>query len=251
LNELSNSDGLHIAVNKNNILMDNISWGENDIIKYDHLDTKIPAINSGVQLLPYNIDNNLIHDNEENSILSKKYSILGLLWLIAMLSALDRVAMSVAIVPMTNEFGFTDTMKGSISSLFSVGYGLVIIPAGLAVASASPRIVLSIGIAIWSIATLATTQVTSAITISSGTALLTTTTLVPLLVTRAMVGAGESFVLPAIQRLLSAWTEPNEKASGTTKLEYIETCFQIVFICFTNFNYFPHNFFCICPNPIL
>ena len=132
---------------------------------------------------------------EDNS----KLVMLGLIWSVAVLSALDRVAMSVAILPMSQEYGFTDTVKGSISSLFSVGYGLAILPAGLWIANASPRLVLAGGLALWSLATLATP--------------LATQTMGPLLLVRACVGASESVVLPTIQKLLSAWTEPSEKSA--------------------------------------
>jgi MFS transporter, ACS family, solute carrier family 17 (sodium-dependent inorganic phosphate cotransporter), other len=130
----------------------------------------------------------------------EKLVMLTLLWCVALLSALDRVAMSVAILPMSQEFGFTDTIKGSISSFFSVGYGLAILPAGLLIAQASPRVVMAYGLALWSIATLLTPFVTG------------WEWMLPLLLVRALVGAAESVVLPTIQRLLSTWTQPDEKS---------------------------------------
>jgi Major Facilitator Superfamily len=142
-------------------------------------------------------------DEEEGKIL-----ILGLLWTIALISALDRVAMSVALVPMATEFDLSDTMKGSISSLFSVGYGLAIIPSGLLVAKSSPKLFLSAGIVLWSLATLATPDSADLLTST------VRSSLAPLLLVRACVGAGESLVLPAIQRLLSVWTTSDQKGSG-------------------------------------
>jgi ACS family sodium-dependent inorganic phosphate cotransporter len=129
-----------------------------------------------------------------------KLSMLTLLWVIAVLSALDRVAMSVAIIPMSTEFGYTDTFKGSISSFFSIGYGLMILPAGLIVANASPRTIMACGITVWSLATIATPWSTGM------------ESLLPILLVRAMVGAAESVVLPTMQRLLSTWTNPEEKS---------------------------------------
>jgi MFS transporter, ACS family, solute carrier family 17 (sodium-dependent inorganic phosphate cotransporter), other len=137
----------------------------------------------------------------KNDPSTKKWTMLVLLWMVAVLSALDRVAMSVAIIPMSQEYGFTDSVKGSISSLFSVGYGLAILPAGLLVANASPRIVMAAGLAFWSLATMATPLVTGL-----------PNTMVPLLLVRASVGAAESVVLPTMQRLLSAWTTADEKS---------------------------------------
>lgn len=134
-----------------------------------------------------------------------KYRTLGLLWAIACLSALDRVAMSVALVPMADDLGFlTDTVKGSISSFFSVGYGVAIVPVGLLVSQVSPKVVLAVGLALWSCATLATPS--AALQWESFPA--------GLLAARALVGAGESAIVPSLQRLLVAWTSPAEKATA-------------------------------------
>lgn len=136
-----------------------------------------------------------------------KFFMLGLLWITACLSALDRVAMSVALVPMTDEFGLTDTIKGSISSFFSVGYGLGILPAGILLSFASPRVIMSVAVVSWSVATLATPWAAQ-----QGLALGSTASI--LLLARASVGAAESLVMPTLQRLLLSWTTPEEKALG-------------------------------------
>jgi hypothetical protein len=133
------------------------------------------------------------------------YVVLGLLWIIAAISALDRVAMSVAILPMSTELNLSNTLKGSISSLFSVGYGIGILPAGLILATLSPRNVLAFGVAVWSIATVAT---------PGSAELLAVGVTAPLFLVRALVGAGESFVLPTVQRLLAVWTQPDQKSVG-------------------------------------
>ena len=135
-----------------------------------------------------------------------KVVMLGLLWITACLSALDRVAMSVALVPMTAEFGLTDTIKGSISSFFSIGYGLGIIPAGIILSFASPRLVMSVAVVGWSLATLATPWAAEALAVGNAAS--------TLMVIRACVGAAESLVMPTLQRLLLAWTTPSEKAIG-------------------------------------
>jgi ACS family sodium-dependent inorganic phosphate cotransporter len=138
------------------------------------------------------------HDENE----WKKKTVFFLLWTIAWLSALDRVAMSVALLPISQEYGYTDAVKGAISSLFSVGYGLAILPAGIIVATASPRIVMGLGVALWSVSTIATPAAVG----------LAVDNMVPLLFVRACVGAGESVIFPAIQRLLQSWMRPDEKS---------------------------------------
>ena len=154
-------------------------------------------------------DQTLFIDNEEPQLsdedTKKKYLILGLLWVTTCLSALDRVAMSVALVPISDEFGISSTIKGSISSVFSLGYGLFILPAGLLVGNLSPRKVMLFGIALWSIATLVTPTGAESMLIAG---------MLPLFVARACVGAGESIVIPSTQRFLSVWTTPEEKSRG-------------------------------------
>jgi ACS family sodium-dependent inorganic phosphate cotransporter len=137
---------------------------------------------------------------EENEF--KKKTVFFLLWTIAWLSALDRVAMSVALLPISQEYGYTDAIKGAISSLFSVGYGVAILPAGIIVATASPRIVMGLGVALWSVSTIATPAVVG----------LAVDNMAPLLFVRACVGAGESVIFPSIQRLLQVWMQPEEKS---------------------------------------
>jgi ACS family sodium-dependent inorganic phosphate cotransporter len=132
-----------------------------------------------------------------------KKTLLFLLWCTASLSALDRVAMSVALVPISEEYGYSDTAKGAISSLFSVGYGLFVLPAGLLVATTSPRVFMAFGVGLASISTIATP---AAIILAGDN------NLMPLLLVRACVGVGESVVLPTIQRLLQSWMRPDEKS---------------------------------------
>lgn len=137
----------------------------------------------------------------------QKNQMLALLWLIACVSALDRVAMSIALLPMSTEFGLTDTIKGSLSSYFSLGYGLGILPAGLLISKCSPKVVMSGGLALWSLATLATP-------LAATTGMSFTDFPLHLLLVRAAVGLGESVILPAVQRLLSQWTTVEEKAGA-------------------------------------
>ena len=153
-----------------------------------------------------------VSDEEEPSIPADGYTfILVLCFFVTVLSALDRVAMSVALVPISNEFYLTDTVKGQVSSVFSVGYGLAILPCGLLVAAASPRLIMAAGVALWSAATLGT-PLAAGLIISGGTsvieganagAAMTTTfaaeNVAPLLAVRAVMGASESVVLPSVQ----------------------------------------------------
>jgi Major Facilitator Superfamily len=149
------------------------------------------------------------NDNDQRTVLL-------LLWSIAAISALDRVAMSVALVPMSSSHDgasvsaiITDTTKGLISSYFSVGYGLAIVPAGLLVSFVSPKSLMMVGILTWSVATLATPVAADWMLFTS------TTALVPILLIRSLVGMGEAILIPTVHRLLSVWTTRQQKSSGT------------------------------------
>ena len=157
--------------------------------------------------------------------------ILFLCFFVTVLSALDRVAMSVALVPMSAEFGLTDSIKGQISSVFSVGYGLFILPCGLLVAAASPRLIMALGVGIWSLATIGTPIAAGLILVSEGTAA-TTAALVenvgPLLAVRVVMGGAESVVLPAVQRILANWVPPDKKSLAVAS---VLSGFQLGTVC--------------------
>lgn len=56
--------------------------------------------------------------------------IIALCFICMVICSLDRVAMSVALLPMSYEFGLSETQKGAISSVFSLGYMTAMLPAG-------------------------------------------------------------------------------------------------------------------------
>ena len=160
------------------------------------------------------------------------FKILALCWFVAALSALDRVAMSVAILPLSSELHFTETIKGEISSVFSLGYGIGIIPFGLIVAAFSPSVIMGIGVALWSIATIGTpiaASMTNIIEMPTANAITyVVENIAPLLFIRAIMGASESVVLPATQRILANWIPLEKKSSA---IATIYSGFQIGTVC--------------------
>lgn len=85
----------------------------------------------------------------------KTYAISLLLFGVCILCSLDRVAMSVAVIPMGLDLGYSDSDKGAISSIFSLGYMCGLIPTGILGSFTSPKIILSVGVFIWSLAQIA------------------------------------------------------------------------------------------------
>ena len=79
---------------------------------------------------------------ENDDWLQQALPVLVLCCAIAAICALDRVVMSVAILPMTEQYGYTDVQKGQIASAFSLGYCLSQLPSGTLAALTSPKQVL-------------------------------------------------------------------------------------------------------------
>ncbi|KAL7529521.1 hypothetical protein ACHAWF_003012 [Thalassiosira exigua] len=151
--------------------------------------------------------------------------ILALCFLVTFLSALDRVAMSIAILPMSSEFAFTETVKGQISSAVSYGYAAAILPIGLAVSVVDSKVLMLAGVALWSAATLGTpyaAELTGGAGGGMGGA--AERILFPLLLVRAIMGAAEAVVLPTMQRILANWVPPEKKA---TALSIVISGFQL------------------------
>lgn len=139
---------------------------------------------------------------------------------IAAVCALDRVVMSVAILPMSAQYGYPDSIKGLIAAGFSVGYGLALLPAGAAASSPdiSPKTVLLVGLLIWSAA-----QAASPLAASFG---------VPVLLgARALMGIGEAAAIPSLQAIAAQfvprrrrslfWGFLSASLSGGTILAYL------------------------------
>ena len=63
---------------------------------------------------------------------------------------LDKVNMSVAIVPMAKSFGWTATQKGLVASAFFWGYAFTQIPGGWLSSKYGGKAVLFFGVVLWS-----------------------------------------------------------------------------------------------------
>lgn len=139
--------------------------------------------------------------------------------------------MSIAILPLSSELHLTETVKGQISSAFSAGYGLAIIPCGLLVATVSPRVIMACGISLWSFGTILTPWATQFISSNYQNLLVSSENsspiptdqlvfvgILPLLVIRGVVGAAESLVLPTIQRFLANWVPKGRKSVAVASI---------------------------------
>ena len=91
-----------------------------------------------------------------NELTNTRAVTLALACVVAAVVALDRVVMSVAILPMAQVYGFDESTKGLVAASFSAGYGVGILPAGALVAARPPALVLGAGLIAWSAAQAAT-----------------------------------------------------------------------------------------------
>ena len=112
--------------------------------------------------------------------------ILALCCAIAAVCALDRVVLSIAILPMAAEYGFSDSTKGLVAAAFSLGYCAGLLPAGVLSAISSPKTVLAGGLVLWSAAQAATPAAAE-------------WCLPALLAARATMGIGEAAAIPCLQ----------------------------------------------------
>lgn len=108
--------------------------------------------------------------------------------------------MSVCILPMAEQFGYSDPEKGLIASAFSLGYCLGLAPVGAAASATSPKAVLTIGLIVWSLA-----QAASPAAASAG--------LPMLLAARAVMGVGEAAAIPSIQAVAANFVPATSRSS--------------------------------------
>ncbi|KAL3649560.1 Ascorbate transporter, chloroplastic [Castilleja foliolosa] len=129
----------------------------------------------------------------------KRWVIVLLCFASFLLCNMDRVNMSIAILPMSKEFGWNSATVGLIQSSFFWGYLLTQIVGGIWADKIGGKRVLGFGVVWWSIATVLTP-----IAARLG--------LPFLLVTRAFMGIGEGVAMPAMNNLLSKWIPVSERS---------------------------------------
>lgn len=129
----------------------------------------------------------------------KRWKIVLLCFFAFLLCNMDRVNMSIAILPMSAEFHWSHTTVGLVQSSFFWGYLLTQIAGGIWADSIGGKQVLGFGVIWWSLATVATP-----IAAKLG--------LPFLLLVRACMGVGEGVAMPAMNNLLSKWIPVSERS---------------------------------------
>ncbi|GBG65119.1 hypothetical protein CBR_g49482 [Chara braunii] len=129
----------------------------------------------------------------------KRWTIVGLCFSAFLLCNMDRVNMSIAILPMAEEYGWDSTIMGLVQSSFFWGYLLTQIAGGILADKVGGKWVLGFGVIWWSLATVSTPFA----------AMLG---LPALLFARVCMGIGEGVAMPAMNNLLSHWVPVDERS---------------------------------------
>ncbi|KAF3335704.1 putative anion transporter 4 [Carex littledalei] len=129
----------------------------------------------------------------------KRWTIVLLCFFAFLLCNMDRVNMSIAILPMSAEFNWNPATVGLIQSSFFWGYLLTQIAGGIWADKFGGKVVLGFGVVWWSIATILTP-------------LAAKVSLPCLLIMRAFMGIGEGVAMPAMNNILSKWIPVVERS---------------------------------------
>ncbi|XP_071717432.1 ascorbate transporter, chloroplastic-like [Rutidosis leptorrhynchoides] len=129
----------------------------------------------------------------------KRWVIVLLCFSAFLLCNMDRVNMSIAILPMSKEFNWNSATVGLIQSSFFWGYLLTQIAGGIWADKIGGKQVLGFGVIWWSVATVLT-PIAARIGLPF------------LLVVRAFMGVGEGVAMPAMNNILSKWIPVSERS---------------------------------------
>ncbi|MEO7001891.1 MAG: MFS transporter, partial [Ktedonobacterales bacterium] len=121
-----------------------------------------------------------------------------LMFLINFINYADRWVFSALSDVLKQQFNFDDAQIGFLASAFLVVYTLVAFPLGYIADRLSRKLIVAVGVALWSVATMLTP-------LAGNFAVMT--------VVRSLVGVGEGSYYPAGTPMLSAWFPPKRRAT--------------------------------------
>lgn len=137
-----------------------------------------------------------------------RWLILGLLFLISVVTYIDRVNISVTARQMMPAFGMTDQQMGWVFSAFVIGYALFQIPAGWLADRWGARVILTVALIWWSVCT-AFTAIAAVSSLASLFGIVGA-----LMVVRFSLGVGEAVALPAFNRAVTNWFPAEARGLG-------------------------------------
>ncbi|MEQ8861456.1 MAG: ACS family MFS transporter [Pseudomonadales bacterium] len=129
----------------------------------------------------------------------RRYNVVLLSFLAVFVCYIDRVNISVAIIPMARDMAWTPEMMGRVLSSFFVGYLLLQVVGGRLADRFGGKAVLGAGVLLWSLFTILTPPAAYA-----GFGLL--------ILVRILMGTGEAVTFPSIYTLYSRWVPLTERS---------------------------------------
>ena len=129
----------------------------------------------------------------------RRFTLIGLCFCSTFICYIDRVNISVAIIPMAQEFGWDQTTRGIVLSSFFYGYLATQVLGGWFADRYGGKIVLSCGVLLWSLFTFVTPPAAAV-------------SLTVLFLARVGMGLGEGVGFPAIYNLFAHWVPSQERA---------------------------------------
>lgn len=132
-----------------------------------------------------------------------RWQVVGMMALSFVLCNMDKVNMSVAVIPMAKELGWSATERGLVSSAFFWGYSLTQIPAGWISTSIGGARVLLAGVFLWSLGTMVAPPAAKL-------------GLFALCATRLFVGLGEGLAPSSATNVMARLVPEKERARAVT-----------------------------------
>ena len=133
----------------------------------------------------------------------RRYTLIGLCFLAVFICYIDRVNISVAIIPMAKQYNWNPEQQGRVLSAFFVGYILTQFLGGRLADRFGGKLVLGLGVVTWSLFTMVTP-------LAAGAGFIT------LLLARVGMGLGEGFTFPAIYSLIGRWFPAAERSRAVS-----------------------------------
>jgi ACS family glucarate transporter-like MFS transporter len=131
----------------------------------------------------------------------KRFLLAFFLFALSAISFLDRTNISIAGLQISSEYGLGNQRLGWIFSAFLIGYAGFQVPAGWLASRYGPRLVISLGVVWWGVATALTTMIP--VGISQAVLLLISI--------RFALGAGEAVIYPAANQFVARWVPEQER----------------------------------------
>lgn len=133
----------------------------------------------------------------------KRHVLVALCFAAIFLCYIDRVNISVAIIPMAEQYHWSGTTKGFVLSSFFIGYLGAMLPTSWLANRLGGRRLMGAALLGWSLFTVLTP-------IAAGMSLAV------LIVTRILMGAGEAASFPAVYNLYARWIPVTERSRAMT-----------------------------------